>query len=190
MSAGFGEPVGIFGLPTHRHGEQRAAVKRVIEGDDFGFVRAVAGDGVMTRQFERRLVGLCAGVGEEHPVGEGGVDQFARQTQRRFIGEDVAGMPQGFALAFERLDQRRVAVSQRRHRDAAGKIDVLFSLLIPDPAAFAAHRHKLGGCINRQDHLVKGAAAHCGFVSHFRLHPEGFSALSRCYSENIITKYA
>lgn len=178
MSAGFSQPVGVFGLPAHRHGEQRAAVERVIEGDDFGFVRAVAGDGVMTRQFERRFVGLCAGVGEEHPVGEGGVDQFARQAQRRFISEDIAGMPQSLALTLERLDQRRMAVPQRRHRDAAGKIDVLFSLLIPDSAALAAHRHKLGRCINRQDHLVKGAAAHCGFFSHFRLHPEGFSALS------------
>jgi hypothetical protein len=153
-------------------------VKRVIESDDFSFVRAVAGDGVMARQFERRLVGLSAGVGEEHPIGEGSVDQFACQAQRRLIGEDVAGMPQGFALAFERLDQRRMAVPQRRHRDAAGKIDVLFSLLIPDPAALAAHRHKLGRRINRQDHLVKGTAAHCGFFSHFRLHPESFSALS------------
>lgn len=66
--------VGIFGLSAYRDGKQRAAVKRVIERDDFGFVRTVAGNRIMTRQFEGSFVSLCAGIGEKHPIGKGGVN--------------------------------------------------------------------------------------------------------------------
>ncbi|MNE44195.1 hypothetical protein D3C80_1384120 [compost metagenome] len=100
----------ILGLPTHRDGEQRAPMESVIKRDNFGFIRTVAGNGVMTRQFEGRFVSLCAGVGKKYPVGKGGVDQLGGQPQRRLVSKNVAGMPQGFALLFQRFDQSRVTV--------------------------------------------------------------------------------
>ncbi len=86
-------------------------MESVMEGDDFGFKRAMAGGGVVARQLKGRFVGFGAGVHKQHALGKGGVDNFTPQTQRRFVGKDIAGVPQGFALRFERLDQRRVTVA-------------------------------------------------------------------------------
>ncbi|MNW07142.1 hypothetical protein D3C71_2036920 [compost metagenome] len=85
-------------------------MESVIKRDNFGFIRTVAGNGVMPSQLEGRFVSLCAGVGKKYPVGKGGVDQLGGQPQRRLVSKNVAGMPQGFALLFQRLDQGRVTV--------------------------------------------------------------------------------
>jgi hypothetical protein len=45
-------------------------------------------------------------------------------------------MPQRFALLMQRRHQRRMAMAERRHRNPAGEINVLFTLLIPYAAAF------------------------------------------------------
>ncbi|CAK8740104.1 hypothetical protein SODG_003547 [Sodalis praecaptivus] len=68
--------------------------------NDFGLIRAMAGNGVMARQLERRLIRLAAGIGEKHAIGKGGIDKLTRQAQRRFVSEDVAGVPQRFPLGF------------------------------------------------------------------------------------------
>ncbi|MNP85630.1 hypothetical protein D3C76_1854480 [compost metagenome] len=68
-------------------------MESVIKRDNLGLIRAMTGDGVMTSELESRFVSLRTGIGEKHPVGEGGSDQFAGQAQRGLIGEHVAGMP-------------------------------------------------------------------------------------------------
>ena len=45
----------------------------------------------------------------------------------------VAGMPELARLLGEGLHQTRMRMPQRVHGDAAGKIDILFALLIPQP---------------------------------------------------------
>ena len=81
-----------------------------MEGDDFGLIRAVTGNGVVARQLERRFVRFGAGVHEHHALGEGGIHQLAAQTQRRLVGKDIAGMPQGFSLLMQRRDQSRMTM--------------------------------------------------------------------------------
>ncbi len=147
-----------------------------MESDDFGFVWAVACGSVVARQLEGGFVGFGPGVHKQHALGESRVNDLAPQAQRRFVGKDVAGVPQGFALGFQCLDQCRMAMPQRRHRNPPGEIHVLFPLLIPDAAAFSLYRDKLGRCINRQNDFIECRAGNCRLFSchvmtiHFMSH--------------------
>lgn len=137
----------------------------IMEGNDFGFIRAMAGHRIVTRQLKGRFIGFRTGVHKHHALGEGGLDKFTSQTQRWLIGKDVAGVPQRFALLVERRYQRRVAMAERRHRDTAGKINILFALLIPDAAAFPFHRDEFCWCINRQNNFIECGAGDCRLFS-------------------------
>lgn len=68
-------------------------MKGVMEGNNFGFERAMAHASVMTRQFKGRFVGFRPGVHKHHAFGKGCLDQLTPKTQRRFVGENVADMP-------------------------------------------------------------------------------------------------
>ncbi len=108
-------------------------MESVLKGDDATFLAPKAIVGIFTRQLERCLIGLGAGVTEEDPVGEGSIDKHFGQTQDRLIGVAVAGMPELAGLVGQGLHQTRMGMPQRVHGDAAGKIDILFALLIPQP---------------------------------------------------------
>ncbi len=103
--------VGVFRLTANGYGKERASVKSVVESDDFGFVRAVARGCIKTRQLEGGFVGFGTGVHKHDALGKGGVHQLTRQTQRGLVGKDVAQVPEGLALRFQRLHQRRMAVT-------------------------------------------------------------------------------
>ncbi len=92
--------VRVFRLPADGHGKQRTAVKRIMEGNDFGFERAMAHAGIVARQLKGGFVSFGTRVHEQHALGEGRINDFTAQAQRRFVGENVAGMPQGFTLGF------------------------------------------------------------------------------------------
>ncbi len=139
------EAIGILRLAADVDGEQGAPVEAVAGGDDLVLLRAVDIVGVAASQLEGRLVGLGAGVGEEHPLGEGGVHQLARQAQGRLVGEDVGNVPDALGLLGERLDQRRMRVAQGGHGDAAGEIDQFAAALVPDARSLASHRDEGGG---------------------------------------------
>ena len=168
--------VGILRLAADGDGKERAPVEGVVEGDDFAFVRAVTRRRVIARQLKGGFVGFGAGVHKQHTLGKRGINDFAAQTQRRLVGEYVTGVPQGFALGFQRLHQRRMAMTQRRDRNTAREIHILFSLLIPDAAAFPLNRDKLSRCINRQNHFIECCAGNCWLFSchvmpiHFMSH--------------------
>ncbi|SSK86718.1 Uncharacterised protein [Klebsiella pneumoniae] len=150
-----GEIPGIGRLTARRDGEQRPPVEGVLESDDAAFFTAKAVVGIFTRQLERRLIGLSAGVTEEDPVGEGGIDKHFGQTQDRLIGVAVAGMPEFAGLVGQSLHQTRMGMPQRVHGDAAGKIDILFALLIPQPRPGAPHRNKRRWRVDRHHPFIK-----------------------------------
>ena len=150
-----GEIPGIGRLTARRDGEQRPPVESVLESDDAAFLTAKAIVGIFTRQLERRLIGLGPGVTEEDPVGEGGIDKHFGQTQDRLIGVAVAGMPEFAGLVSQGLHQTRMGVPQRVHGDAAGKIDILFALLIPQPRPGAPHRNKRRWRVDRHHPFIK-----------------------------------
>jgi len=144
-------------------------MKSVMKGDDFGFIGTMAGNGIMPGQFEGRFIGLAAGVGEKYPIGKGGVNQFTRQTQRRLISKNIAGVPESFTLFLQRSHQRGMAMPQSRYGYAAGKIDILFTFLIPHPAALAPHWNKLRWCINRQNDLIECFSGYCVIMCFHKL---------------------
>ena len=150
-----GKIPGVGRLTARRNGEQRPPVEGVLESDDAAFLTAKAVVGIFTRQLERRLIGLSAGVTEEDPVGEGGIDKHFGQTQDRLIGVAVAGMPEFAGLVSQGLHQTRMGVPQRVHGDAAGKIDILFALLIPQPRPGAPHRNKRRWRVDRHHPFIK-----------------------------------
>ena len=150
-----GKIPGVGRLTARRNGEQRPPVEGVLESDDAAFLTAKAIVGIFTRQLERRLIGLSAGVTEEDPVGEGGIDKHFGQTQDRLIGVAVAGMPEFAGLVSQGLHQTRMGVPQRVHGDAAGKIDILFALLIPQPRPGAPHRNKRRWRVDRHHPFIK-----------------------------------
>ena len=75
-------------------------MKSVMEGNNFGFERAMTHTGVMTCQFKGGFVSFRAGVHKHHAFGKRCLNQFTAKTQRRLIGENVTNMPQSFALGF------------------------------------------------------------------------------------------
>ena len=180
------EAIGILWLSPHGNGKQRAAVERIMKGNDFGFEWAMTHTGIMTRQLERRFVSFCPGVHEQHALGKGGIDNFSPQTQCGFVGENVTGMPERFALGFQGLYQCRMTMPQRSHRNPAREINIVLALLIPDPAAFPFYRNKLRRCINRQNDFIESCPGYCLLFSCHLM------TIQLCQNEceNIITKYA
>ena len=159
------KPVGIFRLTADGDGEKRATVKRIMESDDFGFVRAMAGHGVMARQLESRLVSFRSGVHKHDAIGKSRIHQLPPESQGRFVGKNVAGMPQLFTLLMQCRHQRRMAMTERGHGNPTGEINVLFTLLIPYPASLTLHRNKFCRCINRQNDLIECSAGDCRLFS-------------------------
>ena len=146
---------GVGRLTARRNGEQRPPVESVLKGDDAAFLAAKAIVGIFTRQLERRLIGLGPGVTEEDPVGESGINKHFGQPQDRLIRIPVAGMPELARLLGEGLHQTRMRMPQRVHGDAAGKIDILFALLIPQPRPGAPHRNKRRWRVDRHHPFIK-----------------------------------
>ena len=141
------EALGILGLATDADGEEGAAMEGLTEGDDLVLLLAMGVVGETTRQLERGLVGLTTGGAEVDLVGEGALGQRLGQRQCRLVGVDIGQVPDLVGLVLERLDQRRVAVTQRGDGDATGEVDVLATFLIPQTATLAAYRNGSLGCV-------------------------------------------
>jgi hypothetical protein len=95
-------------------------------------------------QLERGLVGLGAGVGEEHlPVGSEQLQQLFGEADLRFGGEEVRHVSQRVELAGDRLDERRVGVAERVHGDPAEQVEVTVVVGVPHERALAPGEHEL-----------------------------------------------
>ena len=94
MPGGIGsEARRVLRLSAGRDSEQRTAVERVQRRDHADLLLAEAVVRVTARELERGLVRLGARVAEEHALGERVVDEAARETQRRLVGEPVRHVP-------------------------------------------------------------------------------------------------
>src|SRR6266487_1851474 len=112
-------------------------MEAVLGGDDdrTGWALVAAG------QLERCLVGLGAGVGEEHPavVAEQPEQPFG-QDDLGLVQEQVGGVRDRAHLAGHRLGDRGVGVAQRADRDAGDEVGVGVAVGVPDLAALTAHQ--------------------------------------------------
>jgi hypothetical protein len=95
--------------PRRRDGPGGPAMERALEGDDlhpFGLAVLIV---ELPRHLDRKLGRLGAGVGEEHCVGKGAVDQQVSQPLLFRNTVDVRHMPKLARLFGQRRHQRGVA---------------------------------------------------------------------------------
>ena len=103
----------LVGLAGERQRPHGTAVEPVLGGKDSTPARGAG-------NFERRLVGLSAGIAEKHPrirVTKP-VDEAGSHINDRLGCIQVGNMPQGGNLLGYRLHHRRMTVSQGVHRNA------------------------------------------------------------------------
>ncbi|MNZ77175.1 hypothetical protein D3C78_957040 [compost metagenome] len=160
------EVLGILRLATGRHGKQRAAVEGVVECHNLVLAVVAVIQCAFTRQFQRRFVGFCPGVTEKHLLGKGGVNQQLGQPQHRLVGIAVAQVPKFARLLHQRCGHDRVRMAQRVNRNAASKIDVRLTLLIPDLRTFSPYQNKISGGVNRDHPVVERLAGNCDWLFH------------------------
>ena len=131
-----GVAVGLLGGQRERaHG---AAVEGALGGDDVGAAGAPG-------QLERRLVGLGAGVGEEHLArsAPSSASSFSASSTCGALAKKLEMWPSVPQLAGHGLDEGRVGVAERVDGDAAEQVDVLVAVVVPDVRALAAGEHQL-----------------------------------------------
>ena len=95
-----------------------------LEGDHAEALGLAGGELVAARHLDRALHRLGAGVGEEHGVGEGRVDEPLGQPLAAGMRNRLEMCQSFFGLLGERLDQMRVRMAERVHGDAGGEIEV------------------------------------------------------------------
>ena len=131
-------------LTGQRQRAHRPAVESFLCGNQF---RAAGEPG----QLERQLVGLGAGVAEEHPrlgVRPQQRDQFFGQRDTRFGGIQVGGVAQRRHLVRDGLDDRGVAMAEDVDRDAAEQVHVGLAVHVGDHGAVTAGQsHRRGAVV-------------------------------------------
>jgi hypothetical protein len=131
-------------------------VKAVVSGYDLVLIIAPLADPVAPRELECGLIGLCTRVREEDAIGKGNLRQLMRESNRGLIRKDVRDVPEPLGLLGECVDKDRVTMPQRVDCNATGEVDVLGSVLIPEPRPFAIHGHDGGwGIVGNHDVLVQ-----------------------------------
>jgi hypothetical protein len=128
------ERVRLGRLAGERERPHRAAVEAADRRHHLGPAGAAG-------QLERRLVGLRARVGEEHPPGPARAgQQLLGQGGRGLGGVQVGHVAQPRDLRADRLDHRRVGVPEQVDRDPAQHVHIGLSGVVPDDRALAAHQ--------------------------------------------------
>ena len=148
----------ILRLAADAHGKERAAVERLRERDDLDLVRTELLDRVTAREFQRGFVRFGAGVREKGAIGEGQVGQAFRETQHRRVRVAVADVPELFALLVQHFQQFGMRVAERGDGDAAGEVDIVTAVGVPDARAEAAIGHEIRRSEDRDHHFVESAA--------------------------------
>ena len=118
---------------------QRATVEGLVEGDQLVFVLVADVRVIGARGLDRAFHRLGAGIGEEHRVGKGDVDQPLRQPFTLRAAIEIGDMHQSFGLPLDGADQVRIGMTQRVHRDAGGEIEVARAVFSDQVAVLAAH---------------------------------------------------
>jgi len=159
----------ILGLRSRGDGGQGAAVEAAFERDDDATLgRATLIAGPAPHQFDCGLVGLGTGIAQEHaPRKTRFFHQGLRQAHRRLGIEHVAGVPQLVGLGVQCRLEVGIAVAERVHRDAGGKVHIVAALDVPQPSAQPAIQHQRARPVHRQPVLVRAlhnvfGSAHVG----------------------------
>ncbi len=116
----------------------RSAVEGAFERDDPGLVRMAARIMVFARRLDRAFAGLRPGIGEEDEIGKGRGDQPLGELLGLRDLEEIGRVPEPLTLRGQRFHEMGMCMAERRHGDAATKIEKALALGRDQPGAFAA----------------------------------------------------
>ena len=129
----------------------RAAVERALETDHIDALGIAVRRVVLARRLQRAFDRFGARVGEEHDVSEAVARVLRGELFLARDLEHVRRVPELARLLGQRFHQNRGCVAQSVHRDAGDAVEIFVALIVPDPAAFAAHKVLLRRTIDRED---------------------------------------
>ena len=138
-------------LPAGEDRRQRPAVECALHADDLRLVRVAAGMMVLADHLDAELDSFRPRIAEEHGVGEGVAHELLAHFLLARDGEDVRAMPQFLRLPGQRLDQRRMAVAQAGHGDAAGEVQESSAVGAVKVGAFTALESDIRPPIGRHE---------------------------------------
>ena len=130
----------IFRLAGGAHSRQGAAVEAGFGGEDHGALDAAHHVPMLAGQLDCGLVGLGAGIAEEHPVGAAALAD--RPGQGLLLGDavQVGHVLEGAQLVAEIAPQHPVAMAEGAHGDAGDAVEVATALVVPHPKPFPPHQ--------------------------------------------------
>ena len=141
----------IFGLPAGGDGRERAAVERALESQHAKALAVAVDVLAPPRHLDRGLVGLGAGIGEEHEIGEGRVGEALGEPLAFRHLEQVGGVPELFALALQRLHEMGMGMAERHDGDAGAEIEIALAVVGQQPGALAPLEGQIGARVGRHD---------------------------------------
>ncbi len=128
----------IFGGAGGGERAERAAVKRALEGDKPITLGMPLGELIAAHDLDHAFHRLGAGIAEEHQVGKALLAEPRGKLVAIRALEQVRHVPEFCRLFLQRLDQVRMAMTQRVHRDARGEVEIALAIGCGQPAALAA----------------------------------------------------
>jgi hypothetical protein len=128
-----------------------AAVERRLEADDLVALGLAVHELILADQLDAALDGFRTRVAEEHRLGERHLGQPLGQLLAVADAVEVGGMPQLLALFGQCLDQGRMAVAERVHGDAGGKVQVTSAVRRVEIVALSAFEHDVLATVRRHN---------------------------------------
>ena len=117
---------------------------------------------ISSGELESGFICLSPGIAEKDTISKGGITQLFCQNDRGLGRHDVGSVPQLAGLLRKCGHQRRVRVTQRIDGNAASKVDIFCTGLVPDPRTTASNRNHITRRIVRHHDLIIGFACGCG----------------------------
>ena len=149
----------IFGGAGGSQRRQRAAVEGAFEGDDAIALGMALGGVIFARDLDGAFHRLGAGIAEEHEVGKALFAQPRRELLAVRALEQVRHVPELRRLLLQRLDQMRMRVAERIHRNAGGEVEIALAIGRDQPGALAALEAEIGPGENGKQ-MRRGAVGH------------------------------
>ena len=127
----------VFKVAASGERRQRAPVKRALEGDEAIALGSAIGRVKLARSLDRAFNGLGARIGEEHAIGESGVDKPAGQRLGLRNLEEIGYMPRLLGRRAQGFHKARMRMAKRVHGDARAKIEIAVAIGGDEPSALS-----------------------------------------------------
>src|SRR5581483_1958502 len=168
------EAIEVFGRAGRGERRQRAAVEGAFEGDDAVAFGMALGGMMLARHLDHAFHRLRAGIAEEDVVGKALLAQPGGELFAVGAPEQVRHVPELGRLLLQRLDEMRMGMAQRVHRDARGEIEIALAIRRDQPGALAALKGEIGPGENGKQ-VRRGAVGHDG-------HSDDWASVRRAFA--------